>query len=266
MNVNLDNEVIWVVTDLDGTLMDHQYDYSPALETISLLKKNGIPLIPCTSKTASEVRKFRNLIDLKDPYIVENGGAIYGSSYDSESEWEFILGRSYEDLKFVLEKLSQKIDYKLIALNDLNTNEIKNLTGLSDSDIPLALDRHWSVPFLTPPEQIINELNKNLKLFEVNIYQGNRMSHLLSKRSHKGVAVQKLKDYLDCNFVKVIALGDSPNDLPLLQAADISVIIPSKDGPNKLLVESLFDYNFVIADRPHAFGWSDKVNELVFNK
>ena len=46
------------------------------------------------------------------------------------------------------------------------------------------------------------------------------MSHLLGKGSHKGRAVVELKKYLSNPDVKIIALGDSPNDLPLLNIAD----------------------------------------------
>ena len=46
----------WIVTDLDGTLMDENYDISPARKTLKLLNDLNIPVIPCTSKTASEVR------------------------------------------------------------------------------------------------------------------------------------------------------------------------------------------------------------------
>ena len=68
----------WVVTDLDGTLMDHHYDWSPAEPAIRRLQSAGIPVIPCTSKTAEEVIRFREQLDLHDPFIVENGGAIHG--------------------------------------------------------------------------------------------------------------------------------------------------------------------------------------------
>ena len=32
----------WVVTDLDGTLMDHRYDWSPAAAVLTRLRQNGI--------------------------------------------------------------------------------------------------------------------------------------------------------------------------------------------------------------------------------
>ena len=91
------NSCCWVVTDIDGTLMDENYDLKPALETINWLKDNYIPLIPCTSKTASEVRLLRSQINIRDPFIVENGGAIYGEIDGSHDEWK-IVSVSYTHL------------------------------------------------------------------------------------------------------------------------------------------------------------------------
>jgi len=51
----IENSSIWVVSDVDGTLMDHSYDLTPAKETIKTLQKLSIPVILCTSKTAAEV-------------------------------------------------------------------------------------------------------------------------------------------------------------------------------------------------------------------
>tara|TARA_Y100001968_G_scaffold253027_1_gene238580 strand:+ start:606 stop:1409 length:804 start_codon:yes stop_codon:yes gene_type:complete len=257
---------ILVVSDIDGTLMDHNYDLSAALNTISLLKENRIPIILCTSKTASEVRKIRDNIGLKDPFIVENGGAIYGNKNDSLEEWEIILGRSYSDLRIILDRLSTDIGYRLKALNDLNHEEIRKLTGLSNPDIELALQRHWSVPFLTPSKEYREKLNRNIDKYKINIYQGNLMSHLLSRESHKGKAVLALKKYLGYNDSFVIALGDSQNDVPLLEIADKAIVVPGKSGPNKLLLEGIKHKDFIIAPAPHAEGWSIAVKDLVTEK
>ena len=62
---------LWVVTDLDGTLLDHHYDWSAAKATLTWLKQIGISVIPCTSKTAEEVRRFRRDAELDGPFIVE---------------------------------------------------------------------------------------------------------------------------------------------------------------------------------------------------
>ena len=261
----LNNSKYWIVTDLDGTLMDENYDISPARKTLKTCAELDIPVIPCTSKTASEVRYFRNEIGLFDPFIVENGAAVYGFDKNNSSEWELILGESYKELRIILFNISKIINYELTPLNDLNKNQIFELTGLSDQAINRALDRQWSVPFLNPPDKIFEEIKLICGTFNVHIFKGNRMSHLLSNKSHKGEAVNKLKLHLHNNDVKIIALGDSQNDLPLLEYGDISIVIPGKNGPNKYLQNGIDQGLFRLANAPHAHGWSNSIEEIINN-
>ena len=102
----------WVVTDLDGTLMDHAYNWEPAREVIRGLQLEGIPVIPCTSKTAEEVKRFRAAAGLKDPFIVENGGAVHGETTDGEP-WELALGCPVAQLHPVLRELAQLLNEPL---------------------------------------------------------------------------------------------------------------------------------------------------------
>ena len=62
----IENSSIWVVSDVDGTLMDHSYDLSPTREVIKKLQKLSIPVILCTSKTASEVKVISCLLYTSD--------------------------------------------------------------------------------------------------------------------------------------------------------------------------------------------------------
>ena len=115
----IENASIWVVSDVDGTLMDHSYDLSPAKKTIKILQDLSIPVILCTSKTASEVQVIRNELNLRDPYIVENGAAIHGESL-TKVNGNIILGEKYEFLEDILNFISKEISYKLKPLNDIS--------------------------------------------------------------------------------------------------------------------------------------------------
>ncbi len=256
------NSKYWIVTDLDGTLMDENYDISPARKTLNRLLEYSIPVIPCTSKTASEVRYFRKENGLVDPFIVENGAAVYGANRNNSTEWELILGKSYKELRIVLMNISNQVNFHLTALNDLNPSQIFELTGLSDQGIKRALDRQWSVPFLNPPDEIFDKVKSICQSYNVHVFKGNRMSHLLSSESHKGEAVNKLKVHLKNKDVKIIALGDSQNDLPLLEYADISIVIPGINGPNKYLQNGIDNGSFKLANAPHAQGWSNSVEDI----
>ena len=257
-----ENSSLWVVSDVDGTLMDHSYDLTPAKETIKTLQKLSIPVILCTSKTASEVKVIRNELNLTDPYIVENGAAIYGESL-AKVNGEIILGMKYDFLEEILNDISKEIDYNLIPLNNLTDQEATQLTGLKDNSLNLMRDRHWSMPFLNPPSFLEEKINVCCKKFKVDIFKGNRMSHLLSINSNKGKAINALKEYANLQNVQIIGLGDSPNDLPLLLNSDIRVVIPGIDGPNLNLLGKLKGLEFILASEPNGYGWKNEINRLI---
>ena len=258
----INNSKIWIVSDVDGTLMDHFYDLTPAKETITWLQRLGIPVILCTSKTKSEVKIIRDDLNLKDPYIVENGGAIYGE-YSDGKEWEIILGKSYNILEQILNNLSKNINFKLRPLNTLSDDEATNLTGLQGDSLNLMRDRHWSMPFLNPPDTFDEDLKRLCEIYDVDIFRGNRMSHLLSKNSNKGIAIKTLLNKNKNLDVQIIGLGDSPNDLPLLMNSNYKIIISGIKGPNQLLLNQLKGNEVCISKKPHGYGWKEEVYKFV---
>ena len=258
----IENSSVWIVSDVDGTLMAHSYDLTPAKETINTLQKLSIPVILCTSKTASEVKVIRKELNLTDPYIVENGAAIYGESL-KRVHGEIILGTKYEFLEEILNFISKEINYKLTPLNNLTDQEATQLTGLEGNSLNLMRDRHWSMPFLNPPSNLEEKINSCSKKYNVDIFKGNRMSHLLSSKSNKGKAINALKEYSNIQNIKIIGLGDSPNDLPLLLNSDIKIVIPGTDGPNINLLDQLEDFEFILASEPNGYGWKNEINKLI---
>jgi mannosyl-3-phosphoglycerate phosphatase len=69
---------LMVVSDLDGTLLDHSdYSFDLVLPVLDRMDEAGIPLVVNTSKTRAEWLAIRGELGNFDPYIVENGSAIY---------------------------------------------------------------------------------------------------------------------------------------------------------------------------------------------
>ena len=254
----------WVVTDLDGTLLDHSYSWEPARSTMDALKQQGVLVIPCTSKTAEEVRAFRQDAGLSDPFIVENGGAIYGNNADG-SEWVVPLGASHSILRPQLDALSQALGQELVALEDLSAEQGEALTGLRGEALASAQRREWSVPFLTAPEALREPLQQRAAEHGLLVVQGNRMSHLLSGGSHKGRAVEVLKQHLQQADVAVLGLGDSPNDLPMLEAVDQAVVVPGPQGPHPVFQDAIASGRFQLAPAPHGEGWALAVTAWLAN-
>ena len=252
-----DANTLWVVTDLDGTLLDHNYDWSAAQPTLAWLRQLGITVIPCTSKTAEEVRRFRLDANLDGPYIVENGGAIHGGIGDTA--WEQGLGGDHAMLREQLAALATRTGLTLQALEDLSSEAVTSLTGLQGDAVIVAQRRRWSVPFLTPPAALQQQVAREAEAMGLSVVQGNRMSHLLQAGTCKGTALQTLKQRLGLTKVHVLALGDSPNDQPLLEVADHSVVVPGQGGPHPQLQEAIAAGRFALAPAPHAAGWACSV-------
>ena len=251
----------WVVTDLDGTLLDHTYDWQPAAACLNRLRQLGIPVIPCTSKTAEEVRRFRLEAGLSDPFIVENGGAVHGGP--PEREWQLVLGRPSTELLAELAHLSAQLKLPLRALSDCSVAEVERLTGLRGHAARLAMDRQWSTPFLPPPTETWSALRQTAEARGLQVVMGNRLAHLLARSSDKGLALAALRDRCGPPDLRVLGLGDSPNDIPMLQAVDVAVVVPGAHGPHPDLRGEVESGHWQLAPAPHAEGWARAVNGIL---
>ena len=67
-----------IFSDLDATLLDHYtYSFIPAEEALKLASVKGIDIIFTTSKTRVEIDIYRKKLGNKNPFIAENGGALF---------------------------------------------------------------------------------------------------------------------------------------------------------------------------------------------
>ena len=67
-----------IFTDLDGTLLDaRNYSWRAAQPALDQLRRRRVPVVFCTSKTRAEILPLREELRNADPFVAENGGAIY---------------------------------------------------------------------------------------------------------------------------------------------------------------------------------------------
>ncbi|MGL5078101.1 MAG: HAD hydrolase family protein, partial [Waterburya sp.] len=59
--------------------------------------------------------------------------------------------------------------------------------------------------------------------------------------------------------IRIIALGDSPNDLPMLEQADHAIVIPAAKGNNLSLNHS----SVFLATEPGPYGWQLGIEHLL---
>ena len=67
-----------VFTDLDGSLMEHEsYSIEAARPALDELAARQIPLILNSSKSAAEMTAIQQQLELRHPFICENGAALF---------------------------------------------------------------------------------------------------------------------------------------------------------------------------------------------
>ena len=266
---------IIVFTDLDGTLLDaNNYEYTKALGAITILKEQEIPIIPCTSKTHLEVADIQKRIGILDPFIVENGSAVfftqnYFNTADIISEVVdefqiFTLGRKYQDILQFFKGWKTRHNLPAIGFHEMSVEQIMELTDLNFNDAELAQKRFFSEPFILNNKTLLPELaREDISRNGFRLLRGNRFYHLLGN-SDKGVAVRKLSDlYMkkwSTDSITTIGIGDSMNDLEMLKAVIHPVLVNKPGGYHQSGIEIK---DLVRTNGIGPAGWQEAIFELL---
>ncbi len=268
----LSNKKLIIFTDLDGSLLNHEdYSYKDALPALNIIKEEKIPLIITTSKTRVEVEELLRELNFQEPFIVENGAAIFfpkgyrDFSINGEERNSYILiklGKDYSYIRDFFEKAKELFPIK--GFGDMSYEEVSKLTGLPIEKAKLAKKREFTEPFVIEDESLIEKLKEEAKKYGLKITKGGRFYHLIGEGQDKGKAVKITTDIFKNNSwknSKTVGIGDSKNDIPMLKEVDIPVLIMKPDGS----YEDINLPNLIKSKYPGSKGWNQVVLEILKN-
>jgi mannosyl-3-phosphoglycerate phosphatase len=254
------------------------YSFQPALPALKILKKRGIPLVFCTSKTRAETKKIRRQTENFHPFIVENGGAIFipedyfpqesGMTIEftrkdkKSAECQVIeMGTPYVYLREALSQIQALYPGKIRGFGDLSIEEVARLCEFSLDDASLAKNREYDEPFVLEEDSLLDEIQEAAKLSDLQITKGGRFYHLMGAND-KGQAVLRLIEIYRQKFdaLRSVALGDSLNDLPMLAAVDTPILLPKPDGRYDSSVKL---QGLIYAEDTGPTGWCDAVLKII---
>ena len=115
----------------------------------------------------------------------------------------------------------------------MSDDVIAHLTGLNQRDVILAKQRDFTEPFILNDETKLEALKKSAHRYGLKVTQGGRFYHLMSESQDKGISVIKTIELFETLYqekIRSIALGDSQNDIPMLEHVDIPILIQKHDG------------------------------------
>lgn len=263
-----------VMTDLDGTLLDHHtYSYEPAMPVLARLKAAGIPLILNTSKTAAELEAFRKELNNFDPYVVENGSALYiPTDYFSE-EMEstaqkpgnrmHVLGALRTEILAIIQKIRSDEKFLFTGFADMEVSELIAHTGLLESDAVLATTREFSEPLIwqDSARQLLN-FEALIANHGLRLLKGGRFVHVIGA-CDKGKCLHWFRErFTDSCGARptFVALGDSQNDVAMLNAADTAVIVRSPQHEPLVLEKQS---SIFITEENGPQGWANALTQIL---
>lgn len=231
-----------VFTDLDGTLLDHtSYSFEAAGPALEALASRGIPLVVCTSKTRAEIEAVRRDLRNRDPFVVENGGAVFiprgyfpfeVPDAGRDPEYSVIeLGTRYDVLRAAFLRMRSRASFGMRGFGDMEASEVARLCGFDERQAEMAMQREYDEPFLLDDPAGEDEVRRMAEDEGLRIDRGGRFFHLTG-RSDKGRAVRILRDFfvLARGPIATVGIGDSLNDLPMLQVVDMPVLVKGAGG------------------------------------
>ena len=232
-----------IFSDLDGTFMNHDnYCYGALKILVSKIKKNH-QIIFNSSKTFSEIRKINEDLDINFPFIVENGACIFfpnnyldlnllNSNFHRHGDYfSYSLAKKKKSYWFEnLYEIRKKFHFDFLFFRELSDKKIQHITGLDPKKINDTKKRLFSEPLLwNDTEKKLNIFEKELKLIGGSINIGGRFIHV-TEGYDKGSAITEFMKIIEKNnnesFLSV-SLGDSHNDLSMLELTEYSCIIKS---------------------------------------
>lgn len=262
---------ILIFTDLDGTLLNHHnYSWEEATPALEKLHKEGIPLILNSSKTAAEIIQLRKRLDNRHPFVAENGAIAFTpsrflqSDQDSTNMQAHFFATPYNEIVKTLMQIRERTGYSFKGFFDMDANEVSSICDLDIEDARLAKARQASEPLLwRDSEQALIHFESLLQKQELIIVKGGRFYHVMSKVD-KGKTLLWVKAQYQNALPQAqwitIGLGDSFNDVSMLQVVDYPVLInnPSITQPELRGLNHLF-----ISRASGPAGWNESITHLL---
>jgi mannosyl-3-phosphoglycerate phosphatase len=251
------SRVALVATDLDGTLLDREtYGFADARPALDALRRAGVPLVLCSSKTRAEMEGLAAAIGVSGPLVVENGGAIVAPDGAL-----LVLGVARDRLLEQLPAVAREAGVRVRPFAEMSVAEVASLTGLPEEEAVLAMRREYDEPFVVeaPPggdPEVAVRLDRAARARGLRVTHGGRFRHLTGP-TDKGEALRAITGAARRDG-DVVGLGDAANDLPLLLAATRPVVMPRPDGT----VDPALAARLPGAERapgPGPAGWSAAV-------
>ena len=251
-----------LVLDVDGTLHNSHREISDATKNALIeAQKRGKTIAIASGRSIAGIRQTASAISLEEygGYVIAYNGTTVINCKTGECIYNQTLPA---DLIAPVYEEAAKLQVAIMAYRD-SAKEIIVAGGVTDY---VAADAAASYVTIRETDQFVKELSFPInkifvsgepdKMKEVerilqrkfgsvlNVFRSDPYYvELLPKYTDKGVAVDKLVKYMDITKERVMCVGDSNNDLPMLRYAGMGVAMGNASDRIKEQADYVTDSN-----------------------
>lgn len=261
-----------VVTDLDGTFLDHHdYSFDAALPMLERLRAGDVPVVFCSSKTRTEITALQRRTGLDgQAFVAENGALVVGpagtvlagpSDDTGTADGAAPADADLERLRADLDRIRADHDLHFATFDGVTDEVVAAWTGLDLESAGAARRRDASEVLLWHAEDDdrADVFRRALAAAGLDLVRGGRFWHVLPAGRDKGTAVRMLvadHERRTGAAPRTIGLGDGPNDTALLDAVDLAVVVRGH-GPAPCPLADDRPERVYRTTHPGPRGWSE---------
>ena len=213
-----------VVVDVDGTIT--YSDRSIDCKAVAALRSLHVPVVIATGNVLCVARAVAKLLGTSGIVIAENGGVVECGKVESDTS-------HIKECREALEVLKQHFS----SLERLD---------LENRITEIGLRRNFDA------EEARKFLGEDAP---VDIVDTGFAIHIKSKKINKGTGLKRIAEMMGLDARDFVAIGDSPNDIEMLEAAGFGVAVGNAHPDLKRVAK-------MVTKGEHGTGVEEAVREL----
>ena len=240
----------WLITDIDGTLLDDAGELPPENRlALEKCRELGIPVVLATGRrwtTLNRLLDRLSLHGLADFAIFNNGMVVkdlrtrqplHLETFTMETAWAAIdvlaalnidpLALTYAPLggPDVFHRRLSLMNGDFVSKNSAFSREVKDFHELSDIGGLVELILLGHEPELNLAQSALAKLGRLETALIRNSFYAGYMLEVTPRHVSKYSGALRIADILKLDLSEAVAIGDSPNDLPLLRKVGKAVAV-----------------------------------------
>ncbi|HYF91032.1 MAG TPA: Cof-type HAD-IIB family hydrolase [Symbiobacteriaceae bacterium] len=226
-----------IATDIDGTLLNESHEVTPRTrQAVAELQRRGVTLVLTTARPPRAIRHIYDDLGLNGPVIAYNGALVYDPAHDRPLLHHPIHQEAALAIVAAIRAAAPELNLGLELMDEWHVDRVdEHLQWILDTnrvaapifgDVARAIEttrRKVSKIYFLAPAHVRRAVEERLPPGVSVTSSGMDFVEIHAAGVDKGAALRALGAILGIPREATLALGDGENDIPLLQAAGLSV-------------------------------------------